>query len=224
MQLRLVLASNSPRRRQLLAMTGWSFSVIPAEIDESIHPEEDPRQYVQRMAESKAKIVSDQVHADCLVIGADTIVVDEDGTGKEVILGKPVDAKDAFNILNHLRGHEHKVYTALAVVRALDGKVLSTLDTTRVCMRDYKQEEIAAYIETGDPFDKAGAYAIQHEAFHPVENLEGCYATVVGLPLCLVVRILMDFDVQPLTDITRDCRRDLSSPCLVYQQVVNEEL
>ena len=133
-----------------------------------------------RLAEGKARAVfAAQVPVDSLIIAADTTVAD--GTD---ILGKPVDEQQAVEMLTRLRGHQHQVYTAVALLRAADGALLLDACVTDVPMRDYTPQEIAAYVATGDPLDKAGAYAIQHAGFHPVEHLEGCYANVVGLPLC----------------------------------------
>src|SRR5204863_5653183 len=103
------------------------------------------------------------------------------------ILGKPIDNAEAFAMLTRLRGHTHQVYTGVALLRKSDGLLLKELSVTDVPMRDYSDEEINAYIATGDPLDKAGAYAIQHPQFQPVEHMRGCYASVMGLPLCLVV-------------------------------------
>jgi len=210
----LVLASNSPRRRQLLAL-GWKFQVIPAEVDERPLPGEQPKDYVLRLAEGKARAAGSRSPRDAIVIAADTTVVD--GTD---ILGKPVDNHQAQAMLHRLRGRSHQVYTALALLRIADGALLTDWCRTDVPMRDYSDQEMLAYIATGDPLDKAGAYAIQHNGFKPVEHLEGCYANVMGLPLCHLTRTLEKLGVYPGTDLPQACQSDLDYVCPVYQQVL----
>lgn len=218
----LVLASNSPRRRQLLALGGWRVSIAPAEIDENPISGEDPRQYAMRMAAGKAKAVAESMQQDAIVIGADTIVVDKDTHGSEIILGKPLDDAEAGAMLRRLRGRTHKVYTSIAVVRTRNGVAHTDLCETEVKMRNYSDEEINSYVASGDPIDKAGAYAIQHEEFDPAESVRGCYANVVGLPLCYVARMLGKVGLELETDITRECRFNLEYPCLVYRQVTSK--
>jgi septum formation protein len=215
----LVLASSSPRRKELLALGGWLFNIAPAEIDETPFSEEEPRQYVLRMAESKARTVAARQFADHLVVAADTIVVDSRDK-KEQILGKPADAVEAADMLLQLRGHQHFVYTAIAVMQVTDSLLLTDLCATQVPMRNYTDQEIQAYIDTGDPLDKAGAYAIQHAEFNPVQNLRGCYANVVGLPLCHLTRTLMKVGVKPEADIPGSCQAALHYACPVYNQVL----
>ena len=210
----LVLASNSPRRRQLLAL-GWKFQVIPAEVDERPLPGEQPKDYVLRLAEGKARVAGSRSPRDAIVIAADTTVVD--GTD---ILGKPVDNHQAQAMLHRLRGRSHQVYTALALLRIADGALLTDWCRTDVPMRDYSDQEMLAYIATGDPLDKAGAYAIQHNGFKPVEHLEGCYANVMGLPLCHLTRTLEKLGAHPETDLPQTCQSALDYICPVYQQVL----
>ena len=179
----ILLASNSPRRRELIQLTGWSFRVQPADVDESVLPGEPADEYVLRLAEVKARAVASYAAPGELIVAADTTVADGDE-----ILGKPVGAAEARAVLASLRGRVHQVYTALAVYEPASDRLTTELAATDVPMREYTDEEIEAYIATGDPFDKAGSYAIQHAEFRPVENLTGCYANVVGLPLCHLVR------------------------------------
>jgi predicted house-cleaning NTP pyrophosphatase (Maf/HAM1 superfamily) len=120
-------------------------------------------------------------------------------------------------MLRRLRGRTHQVLTALAVLRPLDGLLSADLCSTDVRMRDYTDEEIDAYVASGDPLDKAGAYAIQHPGFHPVASICGCYPSVMGLPVCRVIRLVASFGVPPQADITRDCLVQLDAPCRVYQ-------
>lgn len=214
----------------MLALGGWKFKIIPAHVDETPLPGEDSRRYVVRMAESKALSVVDRAPVNSLVIGADTIVIDatESSPGAhkadQEILGKPADEAEAFNMLVRLRGHTHQVITAVAIVDVNDRRMVSDLCSTDVTMREYTDEEIAAYVASGDPFDKAGGYAIQHEGFHPVESIRGCYANVVGLPLCTAASLLEKFNVEPRTDIIRECQADLDFQCDVYQQIVEKKI
>ena len=212
----LVLASNSPRRRQLLALAGWTFSVSAADVDESVFENESPADYVLRLAETKARAVAGKTHAEQIVLAADTTVVD----GGD-ILGKPKDAKEAATMLTRLRGHAHQVYTGIALLRLSDGLLLKDLCVTDVPMRDYSDEEIQAYIQTGDPLDKAGAYGIQHPQFRPVAEMNGCYASVMGLPVCHVIRLMRKMDIQPNTDFFLTCETLLEYECPVSNAILN---
>jgi septum formation protein len=212
----VILASNSPRRRQLLALTGLEFRVLPADVDETPLEGEPAAEYVQRLAASKARAVSAQVDPDALVIAADTTVVD----GNQ-ILGKPVDDDDASRMLRQLCGRSHQVYTAVALLQ--NGKLLVECCGTAVPMREYSEAELQAYIDSGDPLDKAGAYAIQHLGFHPVEALQGCYANVVGLPLCHLLRALWKLGIEPDADIPADCQATFEYTCPIYKAVLQEK-
>lgn len=215
----LILASNSPRRQQLLALGGWSFNVLVADVDESQHADEAPGDYVLRLAEEKARKSAEGAHNTSVVIAADTAVVDGDD-----ILGKPVDEADAVHILKRLRGHTHQVHTGLALLRASDGHTLTDLTITEVPMRDYSDEEIDAYVRSGDPLDKAGAYAIQHPRFHPVKNLEGCFASVMGLPLCRLTYLLGQFGIAPDTTVGIRCQAELQYDCPISSAVLRSAL
>lgn len=210
----LVLASNSPRRRQLLALTGLPFLVSAADVDESLLENEKPADYVLRLAEKKARAV----HADPkqIVLGSDTTVVE----GMD-ILGKPADEAEALAMLTRLRGRTHQVYTGVALLRMSDGLLLKELCVTDVPMRDYSDDEIRAYVATGDPLDKAGAYAIQHPDFHPVASMSGCYASVMGLPLCHVTRMLREMGTETISDVPEGCQQLLDYTCPVYEQILN---
>jgi septum formation protein len=179
-----ILASGSPRRRELLGSLGISFIVIKSEIDETQHPDEPPLDYVRRLSVEKADAVAAMVSDSATILAADTVVIlaaDTIGVLDGAILGKPVDAADARAMLQELRDRTHIVCTALTLLHG--GQHLTRLTQTLVTMRDYSDVEIEAYIATGDPFDKAGSYAIQHEGFHPVAKIEGSYTNVVGLPV-----------------------------------------
>ena len=213
----LVLASGSPRRRQLLSMAGWQFSVAAADVDESQSPHgESPSDYVLRLAETKARAT--KADADQIVLAADTTVVD----GMD-ILGKPKDSVEASAMLTRLRGHTHQVYTGIALLRMSDGLLLKDLCVTDVPMRNYSDEEISAYVATGDPLDKAGAYAIQYPDFHPVAKLDGCYASVMGLPMCHVILLMRKMDIQPNADVFTGCETLLEYQCPVSSVVLTGE-
>ena len=231
----LVLASNSPRRKQLLALGGWAFSVLPAEVDERVQAGESPGAYVRRLASGKARAAretSGEAADEVVFLAADTAVVDiARGAGKisaYEILGKPVDAADADRMLRRLRGRVHQVYTGLAVLGTRDedqqddsGFALrSEVVVTDVPMRDYTDTEMAAYIASGDPFDKAGAYAIQSPTFKPVEKLAGCYANVMGLPVCHLSRILAQFGVYPEVDLAAACQEKIDFACPIFERVL----
>ncbi len=188
-----ILASGSPRRREMITSLGIHFTIIKPDIDETQHPSETPLAYVQRLASAKADAVAQRLSAPATILAADTIVIlsaDTIGiTESGELLGKPEGADMARDMLMRLRNRPHVVITAFTVLRLGDMPVrYADFIQTRVFMRDYTDAEIEAYIATGDPFDKAGAYAIQHNGFMPVAYIEGCYNNVVGLPLCAVKR------------------------------------
>jgi septum formation protein len=185
-----ILASGSPRRKEILSSLGVEFTIIKPDIDETQHPGENPYVYVERLSQEKAAAVADRVSGEAIILAADTVVViaaDTIGVMENGdILGKPVDADDARLMLQRLRGVMHVVCTAVTLLRLdADGQrqQQTRLTRTRVFMRDYTDAEIDAYIATGDPFDKAGGYAIQHEEFAPVARIDGSYTNVVGLPV-----------------------------------------
>lgn len=210
-----LLASNSPRRRQLLSLTGWTFTVQPAHIDETPLPAEAPAVYVLRLAEGKARAAAAAAQPGTLVFGADTTVADG-----LTILGKPADAREAEEMLRLLRDREHDVFTAIALCRAGSDEVFTDLCATRVPMRNYSDEEIDQYVRSGDPLDKAGAYGIQHAGFHPVERFQGCFASVMGLPLCHLLRTARKLGLQPQTNIPQACQDYLSYDCPISRAVL----
>jgi septum formation protein len=183
----LVLASASPRRRELLSQAGFSFEVHPARIPEDPFPNEDPIAYVTRLAREKAQFVFRELTVSqgtaSVVLGADTTV-----TLDNCILGKPTDPADAARILRSLSGRTHRVVTGIAVVTAHSTEVAA--EVTAVTFLTLSDEEIAAYIATGEPMDKAGAYAIQGRAARWIPRIEGDYFNVVGLPIALVSTLL----------------------------------
>ena len=176
---RVVLASQSPRRRELLRLIGIPHEVRPADIDETYLPGELPRAHAERLAREKARRIADP---DAVVIGSDTIVV-VDGE----VLGKPVDETDATRMLRRLSGRSHVVMTAAAV--AWQGRLESDVEQTEVTFHELSDAEIAAYIRTGEPMDKAGAYGIQGFGATIVARVDGDYFAVMGLPLQRLVRL-----------------------------------
>jgi septum formation protein len=189
--MRIILASSSPRRQELLAQLGLDFEVIKPDIDESRLAAEDLVQYAERLSREKAAAVQASLDGrPAIIIAADTIVIDHDGE----LLGKPVDAADARRMLRHLRARAHHVVTAFTVYRnSQPPQAYTSHARTAVYMRAYTEPEIDAYIASGDPFDKAGGYAIQHDSFQPAQRIEGSYSNVVGLPLEALRKALRDF-------------------------------
>jgi septum formation protein len=182
----IVLASASPRRSELLESAGVSFSVSPSDIPEEPFPGETPEAHVRRLALEKARAVA-SVAASRYVVGADTIVVC-DGE----IMGKPVDEADAVRMLRKLAGKGHQVITGFAVLDRQGAREIVDAVTTQVYFKSLTDAEIDAYVATGCPMDKAGAYAIQGGAAYMVRSIDGSYTNVVGLPLCEVVEALRE--------------------------------
>lgn len=214
----IVLASDSPRRRRLMEALDTPVRAISPKSEEGPpHTDETPAEFVARLSGKKAEAVARQA-GDAIVLGADTAVV-LDGA----VLGKPADKNDAIRMLHLLRGRVHAVITGLTTIDARSGQRLSTVTSTEVRMRRYSDEEIAAYVDSGEPMDKAGAYAIQDADFSPAEETAGCYLNVVGLPLCDVVSTLEKLEVSVrLSDdgeVIADCQqcpldveREVSTP------------
>jgi septum formation protein len=186
--LAVVLASGSPRRRQLLELIGIDHQVSPSNIDETMRPRETPRRHARRLAREKASAVATR-NPDAITIGADTIVVID---GK--VLGKPADFEDARRMLSMLSGREHTVITAVAVARG--AKLRSSIEEVRVRFRKLRGDEIDSYIATGEPMDKAGAYGIQGYGATIVERVDGDYFAVMGLPLARLVTLLRAVGVR----------------------------
>lgn len=194
------------------------FHVRPAHIDETPHPGETPRQYVLRLAESKARACCAQARPNEIIVAADTTVV-LDGT----ILGKPADLIEATRMLQQLRGRTHQVYTALAILDTHTDTLITEVCVTDVPMRDYTDDEIRAYVMTGDPLDKAGGYAIQNKSFNPAPEIQGCLASVIGLPLCHLSRALKRLEITPRTDIAAECQATLHYACPISARVLTGE-
>ena len=219
----LYLASNSPRRKELLSLTGLEFVLLPARVDETPFPAEDGVKYVKRIANSKARAAAGLADTDGVIIAADTAVVDRNRSEKTEILGKPANQKDAVGMLQNLRAHVHQVFTAISILPNQSGTILSDLCTTDVPMRNYSDEEIVAYVASGDPMDKAGAYAIQNTGFHPVEKMQGCFANVMGLPLCHLARNLSRLKITPPKNVPHACQDALQYDCPVYHMILQSK-
>ncbi len=189
----LILASQSPRRRALLTALGLTFTVDAADVDETPQPDEAPGDVVIRLSRAKALAVAAR-HPHAVVLAADTVVV-LDGA----LLGKPVNPDEAWVMLRALRGRTHQVYTAVTVTN--DGSSRSQLSVSDVTMRLYSDAEITDYIASGDPLDKAGAYAIQHPLFAPVAGWTGCYTDIMGLPLGVAADLLREAGVHVPGDV-----------------------
>lgn len=198
----LVLASGSPRRHDLLIGAGVDVQIMPVEIDETPRPNEPPDKLAVRLAEEKAREAGRTAPGQALVIGADTIVVHR---GK--ILGKPVDPEQAAEMLMDLKANQHEVMTGLALLDEKRGRIVAEVMTSRVRMRDYTREEVAGYIASGSPLDKAGAYGIQDEGFQPVvrELFEDCFTNVMGLPLCRLQKLFQDLELESPADFVGAC-------------------
>jgi septum formation protein len=182
--MRLILASASPRRSELLSSAGFDFDVVPADVEESAHPGEEPAPYVLRVAMAKAGYVARSVAAgSAVILAADTVVV---AAGR--MMGKPADDQDAERMLRQLSGAIHEVLTAVVLVD--NGRTSSEVVTTRVHFVPLSEADIHWYIATGEPEGKAGAYAIQGRAARFIDWIEGSWSNVVGLPIASVSRLL----------------------------------
>lgn len=196
----VVLASASPRRKEIMAGMGMIFTCQPACEEEPVPSCENPVEMAVECALHKARSVASTLESGT-VVGADTIVVLDNK-----VLGKPASDEEAIDFLRRLRGKEHRVITGMAVIDAGSGKEVTGYRRTRVFMRKYADQEILDYVATGDARDKAGAYAIQDEGFHPVKGIKGCYLNVVGLPPCVLMRLLQEMGLYP------EVRRGWKSP------------
>lgn len=210
---RLLLASRSPRRHDLLVLLGLPFDITAADVDETPRSDESPAALVVRLSREKSRAVI--APPDTLVIACDTIVA---LNGEP--LGKPRDTAEAVEMLRRLRGRPHTVYSAVTLLEPATGREQSTVAATTVVMRAYTDAELAAYVASGDPLDKAGAYAIQHAAFHPVAEVEGCYANVTGLPLCHLTRSLRAWGIEPTRDVPAACQAHTGYRCTVYATIL----
>ncbi|PHV71480.1 septum formation inhibitor Maf [Sporanaerobium hydrogeniformans] len=182
-----ILASSSPRRQELLERLPFSFSVEVAQVEETICSSLSPRQNVENLAKQKAEAVA-RKHPNKWIIGCDTLVALE-----QHILGKPQDANEARKMLYQLSGKVHSVYTGICIIRAQDSFLKVFSEKTKVHMKQLSEEEVTAYVITGEPLDKAGAYGIQGQGGLYIEGIEGDYYNVMGLPLCRLYKEIMEF-------------------------------
>lgn len=187
---KLVLASASPRRQELMEMLGFNFTIVPSKIDEEKYNDLDPVEMVKELARAKAEDVAALVE-DTVVIGSDTIVVLDDK-----VLGKPSDQPEARDMLRRLQNRRHSVYTGIAVWDTFSGQVVVDYDKTDVFMSSITDDDILEYVKTGEPMDKAGAYGIQGVGGIFVEKINGSYFTVMGLPIHKLVKVLKEFDIS----------------------------
>lgn len=194
--MKIVLASQSPRRKELLGRMGLEFVTQASKIDESAFDGLEARELVATLSREKAQWIARQLDGETLVIGADTVVV-RDGAA----LGKPKDAEDAVAMLLSLSGRDHQVCTGVTVCRG--DRVLTQVEETQVTFRDLTEAEVRQYVSTGEPMDKAGAYGIQGLGGLLVEGIRGDYSNVVGLPVCRLGQMLKDFGVDCLALVGR---------------------
>jgi len=216
----LLLASASPRRRELIKLLGLPVATTAADIDEMPLPGERADAMALRLSVEKARAASSDIllPVSCILLASDT-VVSLDGQP----LGKPRDAAEARSMLQRLRNRTHQVYTGIALIDTDTDRLITDIASSDVRMRAYSDEEIEAYIASGDPFDKAGAYAIQHEGFHPADRFDHCFANVMGLPLCHVVRTLRQLGVEPINDVPAVCQSYLHYQCPVFEKILTHD-
>jgi septum formation protein len=185
--MKLILASASPRRAEILRSAGIAFSVLSSAVDETPMPDEAPHEMVKRLAFAKAELVAARAVGPAIVIAADTVVVLE---GE--ILGKPRTSEDARQMLEKLSGRTHTVLTGVALIRLPDAERREFVEATQVHFASISNDEILKYLSSGEPFDKAGAYAIQGLAGRYIPRIDGCYFNVVGLPLARLCKELAE--------------------------------
>ncbi|MGA9347385.1 MAG: nucleoside triphosphate pyrophosphatase [Anaerolineae bacterium] len=225
---RLILASASPRRRKLFSLLEVPFVTAAAYVDEESEEGESPQDMVCRLSLAKAKAVA-LSYPEGLIVAADTIVVLNGET-----LGKPADEAEAVAMLRRLRGRKHNVLSGVTVYHPAPplsppqgwggwgGRAITELAESAVWMRAYADEEMAHYAASGDPLDKAGAYAIQHRNFSPVERIEGCYTSVMGLPLCHLARALAQLGMMLPVDVPQACQAFTGHRCLVAEEILQD--
>ena len=216
-----ILASQSPRRQELLQICGYPFTVQVVPVNEASITLPDPILNCIQTAQLKANALVKNIKAGSLpgtiVIAADTIVA-VDGQ----MLGKPENEKEAQKILSLLRSRRHEVHTGMSIIDLVSGHELHDSHTAEVLMRDYSDQEIATYIATGDPMDKAGAYAIQHHQFRPVSQLHGCFLGVMGLSICNLLQMLSKFKIPIIADMSTLQQAHQQFPCPIYDKIARK--
>ena len=218
---RFVLASQSPRRRELLGLCGYPFETMAADVDENSVSDPDPAQDCIQTARLKAKAILNQIaipHLErTIIVAADTIVA-LDGQ----FLGKPRDATGAKQMLTALCGRTHEVHTGVMIIDMVSGQEVLGCHTAVVKMRRYTDQEMSAYVTTGDPLDKAGAYAIQHPIFSPVKQLHGCYLGVMGLSICHLLQLLQQIDLPFRAELASLKTAHQHYKCPIYNNIAQE--
>ena len=214
-----VLASQSPRRQTLIGLLGQPFEVVTSDVDESLVQDPDPAVNVVGTARLKAEAVAERLRAqkaalNTIVVAADTTVALE-----ERMLGKPVDAADARQMLRLLRGRAHDVHTGVVLLDLHTNREISGVNTAVVWMRDYSDVEIEAYIASGDPMDKAGSYAIQAPDFRPAARLDGCFTGVMGLSVCHLLAMFAQLDVKLRPDLTAVAASHQGYACALFDKI-----
>jgi septum formation protein len=214
-EIEIILASASPRRAELLRLTGWRFDLCPVEVDETPGSNEPASDLARRLAQAKAEAALRVNPEAKFLLAADTLVVD-----REQVMGKPQDEEDARRMLVSLRGRTHRVISALVLMGSA-GEQMQVCETS-VPMRAYEPDQVAAYIESGSPLDKAGAYGIQDRDFHPVdvERMSGCFANVMGLPLCHLLRAMRRLGEDSRKDVPLACQSHTSYDCPVHAEIL----
>jgi len=188
---KIILASASPRRSELLKSMGFNFDIIPSEIDENIEDNLFSYEIIEKLAVEKAQNIAEQINYSAIIIGSDTVVVVDNK-----VLGKPKDKTDAENMLKNLSGRIHNVVTAIAIIDSETEKIVVESLTSKVKFRELSEIEIKNYVNTNEPMDKAGAYGIQGKASVFVEYIEGCYNNIVGLSTYKLALMLKEFNVE----------------------------
>ena len=212
-ELEFLLASASPRRQELIALTGWEVTIAATEVDERRRPHEGPEALTRRLALSKARAADGKTG---LILGADTVVVDGDR-----LLGKPKDLEDARQMLEALGGRSHRVVTSIALLDLDSGTEIVDTCESRVSMRQFTDSDLDSYLANTNPLDKAGSYAIQDGELVDVGRMEDCFANVMGLPLCHVVRNL---PLAPPADVPAACQAHTGYKCPIYAEVLEGNL
>jgi len=219
----LVLASQSPRRRELLALLGLPFEATAPAVAETPRVGELPDELVLRLSRAKAQAASgpsqgkrDEENA-AVIVACDTVV-----SLNGIVLGKPRDGTEAATTLRRLRGRSHTVYSGVTLLQPVTGETVTALAVTRVTIRRYSEQELARYVASGDSMDKAGAYAIQNAAFHPVAALEGCFANVMGLPLCHLALGLQALGIEPPADVPAACQSHTRRRCTTHATILRK--
>jgi septum formation protein len=190
---KIILASASPRRSELLKSMGFNFDIIPSDIDENIDDNLFSYEIIEKLAVEKAQNIAEQIDYSAIIIGSDTVVVIDNK-----VLGKPKDKADAENMLKNLSGRIHNVVTAIAIIDSETKKIVVESLTSKVKFRELSETEIKNYVNTNEPMDKAGAYGIQGKASIFVEYIEGCYNNIVGLSTYKLDLMLKEFKIEVL--------------------------